>query len=412
MSWLDDLAQAIWNALWGALAAPFAGLVNTILGWVVSAVATTPSLSNPAVATVWTITYGVFLGALGIAICGIGLMYIVSPIAEKKFQLKQLWIKLAYALVLGSSTLYIGNFCISVSNSLATAVLAQGQFNLFGTSYWSSGFGSSAGPLAVVLYLMAVILLVTLLIEQGVRILMVFFAGAILPWALLLWSFPTTQAYGTKILKMFFEWSFVNVFTAIVLVLSSLVLQGQGTGNAALNIALVLGGFALAAAMPKVMTESGSAVSNVGQSVLGGVLGASTMGGGGAGLPGMEALGGAGGGAAGAAGKAGGGVLGKLGQAGRLVAAGHGAAGMGAMGAISLVHGAKFAGGKLAGAGKAGLRARSLQKKGVPKPAAKAIASGKLNLNDRKKSGFAIPGGGWHGANSDYIADLRRKVAA
>ena len=411
MGWFDGLGQAIWNALWGALAAPFAALVNELLGWVVSAVASTPSLSNNAVATVWTITFGVFLGALGIAICGIGLMYILSPLAERKFQLKQLWIKLGYALILGASTLYIGNFCISISNSLATAILAQGQFNLFGTNYWSSGFGSTAGPLAVALYLVAIILLVTLLVEQGVRILMVFFTGAILPWALLLWSFPTTQAYGTKILKMFFEWTFVNVFISIVLVISSLVLQGQGTGNPGLNIALVLGGFGLAAAMPKVMTESGAAVSNVGQAVLGGVLGASTMGGGGSGFPGSEALGG-GASPLGGGGGAGGGVLGKIGQAGRLVAAGHGAAGMGAMGTISLFHGAKFAAGKLGHAGKTGLKSRSLQKKGISKPAAQAISRGKLNLNDPRKDGFAIPGGGWHGADTPFIAEMRRKAAS
>jgi hypothetical protein len=410
MGWFDGLGQAIWNALWGALAAPFAALVNQLLGWDVSAVASTPSLSNPAVATVWTITFGVFLGALGISICGIGLMYILSPIAERKFQLKQLWIKLGYALILGASTLYIGNFCISISNSLATAILAQGQFNLFGTNYWSSGFGSSAGPLAVALYLIAIILLVTLLVEQGVRILMVFFTGAILPWALLLWSFPTTQAYGTKILKMFFEWTFVNVFIGIVLVLSSLVLQGQGTGNSGLNIALVLGGFGLAAAMPKVMTESGSAVSGIGQAVMGGVLGASTMGGGASGFAGSEALGG--GGSSLGGGGASGGVLGKIGQAGRLVAAGHGTAGMAAVGTISLAAGAKFAGGKLGRAAKAGLRSRSLQKNGISKAAAKAISGGKLNLNDPRKDGFAIPGSGWHGADTPYIAEMRKKVAA
>ena len=410
MSWEQDLASLIWNSLWGALSSPFAALCDQLLQWSVLAVETTPSLSNPAVATVWTITYAVFLGALGIAIAGIGLMYILSPLAEKKFQLKQLWIKLGYALVLGSSTILIGNFCISVSNQLASAILSQGNFSVLGTSYWSSGFGSTSGPLAVVLYLMAVILLVTLLIEQGVRILMVFFSGAILPWAFLLWSFPTTQAYGTKVLKMFFEWTFVNVFIGIVLVLSSLFITGNGTSNGPLNIALVLGSFALAAAMPKLMTESGSAVSSVGQAVLGGVLGAGSMGGG-SGLPGVE---GPSGGLSGAAGAATGtsGVLGKVGQAARLVAAGHGAAGMGAIGAISLFHAGKLAARPMVRRGQAGWRAHKLQKMGVPKVSARAVASGKIDLSDRTKSGFALPHGGWYGADSAYIREMRKRVEA
>ncbi len=409
MSWEQDLANLIWNSLWGAIASPFAALSDQLLQWSVSAVQTTPSLSNPAVATVWSITYAVFLGALGIAIAGIGLLYILSPLAEKKFQLKQLWIKLGYALILGSSTMLIGNFCISVSNELATAILSQGNFNVFSTGGWSNWF-SGSGPLAVVLYLMSIILLVTLLIEQGVRILMVFFTGAILPWAFLLWSFPTTQAFGTKIIKMFFEWTFVNVFIGIVLVLGSLFINGNGTSNGALNIALVLGSFALAAAMPKVMTESGSAVSGVGQAVLGGVLGASSMGGG-SGLPGVD---GAGGALSGAARTANGpaGVLGKIGQAARLVAAGHGAAGMGAIGAISLFHAGKWAARPLVRRGQAGLRSHRLQKMGVPKVTAKAVGSGKIDLNDRSKSGFALPHGGWYGADSAYIREMRRKASA
>ncbi|MDE1820890.1 MAG: hypothetical protein KGI98_08640 [Euryarchaeota archaeon] len=409
MSWEQDLANLIWNSLWGAISSPFAALSDQLLQWSVSAVQTTPSLSNPAVATVWSITYAVFLGALGISIAGIGLMYILSPLAEKKFQLKQLWIKLGYALILGSSTMLIGNFCISVSNELATAVLSQGNFNVFSTGGWSNWF-SGSGPLAVVLYLISIILLVTLLIEQGVRILMVFFTGAILPWAFLLWSFPTTQAFGTKIIKMFFEWTFVNVFIGIVLVLGSLFINGNGTSNGALNIALVLGSFALAAAMPKVMTESGSAVSSVGQAVLGGVLGASSMGGG-SGLPGVDGPGGAISGAAGAA-KGPAGVLGKIGQAARLVAAGHGAAGMGAIGAISLFHAGKWAARPLVRRGQAGLRSHRLQKMGVPKVTAKAVGSGKIDLNDRSKSGFALPHGGWYGADSAYIREMRRKASA
>ncbi len=408
MSLWDDL----WNSLWGVLATPFAAADNALLGYVPSAIEYTPNLGTSAVQTVWTLVYVVFLGSLGIAVAGIGLLYILTPVVEKKVRLKFLWTKLAFALVLGGSSILIGNFTINLANQLTQGLLSGVSVSVFGQSYWGNSV-NALGPGAFIVYLIALIFIVMVLIENGVRILMIFFAGAILPWGFLLWSFPTTQAYGTKILKMFFEWTFVSVFMAIVLAITFLILGGNGTGNDILDAFLFLGGLGLVAAMPKVMTETGSAVSDVGMAALGGVGGAQggMMGGlgGAAGGPAGMAAGMAGkmgnvaskvGGAAGGGGKGGGGAMAALGRAGWMMAYNP----IGGAGAI----GGMVAGGLAKGAGRAlhrGVRGATgaLRRHGAVKSAtqggmslgdARAIASGKFSPSGQKGGTLSPPSGG------------------
>ncbi len=293
MSFWDDL----WSSLWGALYSPLGGAVKTEMGWVVGSIDYVPSLDNTAVKSLLEVTYSVFLASLGIIIAAIGLLFILAPVAEKKFQYRHLLTKLVFALVLGSSVMLIGDFCIALSGALAQTILPPGT-----NIPWSNAITGGTGPLAVFFYFVMMIMLFMLLVEQGVRILMIFFSAVILPWGFLLWSFPKTQSYGKKMIKMFFEWTFLAVFVAIVLELMVLFIQGGGTGNSWLDSFIVIGAIALAIGMPKVMTDTGGAVSGIGASVMGagaGMGSAETFGGS-MGMPGgMPGMGGAGGGGGG-----------------------------------------------------------------------------------------------------------------
>lgn len=301
MSFWDDL----WSSLWGALYSPLGGAVKTEMGWVVSSIDYVPSLDNTAVKSLLEVTYSVFLASLGIIIAAIGLLFILAPVAEKKFQYRHLLTKLVFALVLGSSVMLIGDFCIALSGALAQTILPPGT-----NIPWSNAITGGTGPLAVFFYFVMMIMLFMLLVEQGVRILMIFFSAVILPWGFLLWSFPKTQSYGKKMIKMFFEWTFLAVFVAIVLELMILFIQGGGTGNSWLDSFIVIGAIALAIGMPKVMTDTGGAVSGIGASVMGagaGMGSAETFGGPmgmGGGMPGMGGAAGGGGGLFSGAGRA------------------------------------------------------------------------------------------------------------
>ena len=297
MSFWGDL----WSSLWGALTAPLGAAVQTEMGWVVGSIDYVPSLDNSAVKALLEVTYSVFLASLGIIIAAIGLLFILAPVAEKKFQYRHLLTKLVFALVLGSSVMLIGDFCIALSGALAQTILPPGT-----NIPWSNAITGGTGPLTLFFYFVMMIMLFMLLVEQGVRILMIFFAAVILPWGFLLWTFPTTQSYGKKMIKMFFEWTFLAVFVALVFELMILFIQGGGTGNSWLDSFIVIGAIALAIGMPKVMTDTGGAVSGIGSSVMGagaGMGSAETFGGG-SGMPGGMPGAGGGGGALSGAGKA------------------------------------------------------------------------------------------------------------
>ena len=294
-----------WSSLWGGLTSPLGAAVQTEMGWVVGSIDYVPGLDNTAVKSLLEVTYSVFLASLGIIIAAIGLLFILAPVAEKKFQYRHLLTKLTFALILGSSVMLIGDFCIALSGALAQVILPPGT-----NIPWSNTITGGTGPLTVFVYFVMMIMLFMLLVEQGVRILMIFFSAVILPWGFLLWSFPKTQSYGEKMIKMFFEWTFLAVFVAIVLELMVLFIQGGGTGNTWLDSFIVIGAIALANGMPKVMTDTGGAVSGIGASVMGagaGMGSAETFGGPmgmGGGMPGMGGAGGGGGGLFSGAGRA------------------------------------------------------------------------------------------------------------
>lgn len=330
MSWWDDLAHAIgqwiWQTMGEVLGAVFSPIVSYLFGQVIAAIEFTPSLNYPFLQQLYGYTYGVFVAAMMVVLGAIGLYYVSSPFIEKKVSLKVTGGKLLGAVIIASAAFLIGNLAIALANQLSSgafSIMGCSQTSCDTVSNWLGGIGGQvtgdSGFLAPVIDIVAIILLFTILIENGVRVLMIFFTFVILPWGLLLWAFPTTQSYGTKIIKMFAEWIFVGVFMAIVITLTILSM-GQ-IDNWGLQMVLFLGGLSLTAAIPKIMTGSGSAVSNVGQAVTGGVLGGAMMseglmGGGGAG-------GASGGGAAGAftglAGKGGGG----FGNAFKALKAGH-----------------------------------------------------------------------------------------
>jgi hypothetical protein len=334
MSWWDGIASDLWNWFWAATLSWLSGTLDTVFGYLPSLLTQPQSFSGSPAYHVWLTIWAMVLAGLGIAVAGLGLYYITTSMVERKAALKELWTKLLAALVLSAASVTIADMAISLSNALTSAIVPSLSF--------SSGALSNTGPLALIVDLIALFLILVVLIEMGVRVLMVFFAGAILPIGYVLWAFPITSSYGTKIVKMFFEWTFLNVFMGISLLLTVTVASGlaQGGSSSQFEAAfIILAGLALTAAMPKVMTESGAAVSSVGQAVLGGMVSAEGIGGGGpAGMAGGMGANPAGGAAAG--GSAAGGMGRAIGSAGRMGMF-NPVAGAAALGAVGLVAGAK-----------------------------------------------------------------------
>ncbi len=300
MAWWDQWWQDMGSVLGQALSV----IVTPLLNGAAQIIAFTPGLNYPFVAALYGFTFAVFLAAMGIAIAGIGLLYILSPVLEKKVEYRTIWAKLFGALVLSVSAFLIGDLLIALANELTsgifstipgcgTGVSAPGcQASMGGL--WGSIVNniSSSGFLLLTISIIAIIALIVLFVENGVRILMIFFSFVLLPWGLLLWAFPTTQAYGTKLSKMFFEWVFVGPFMALALTVTVLMASSSGVqGNWLVVTAIFLGGLTLVASVPKIVTDSGSAVSGVGTAVAGGVLGG-TFAGFGEGGAGMMPMGG------------------------------------------------------------------------------------------------------------------------
>ena len=279
-------------------------IVTPLLNGVAQIISFTPGLNYPFVAALYSFTFAVFLAAMGIAIAGIGLLYILSPVLEKKVEYRTIWAKLFGALVLSVSAFLIGDLLIDLANELTSGIFSTIPGCGAGVSapgcqasmgnLWGSIVNniSSSGFLLLTISLIAIITLIMLFVENGVRILMIFFSFVLLPWGLLLWAFPTTQSYGTKLSKMFFEWVFVGPFMALALTITVLMASSSGVqSNWLVVTAIFLGGLTLVAAVPKIVTDSGSAVSGVGTAVAGGVLGG-TFAGFGEGGAGMMPMGG------------------------------------------------------------------------------------------------------------------------
>ncbi len=357
MSWWDQFWQDMGSVIGQALSV----IVTPLLNGAAQIIAFTPGLNYPFVVALYSFTFAVFLGAMGIAIAGIGLLYILSPVLEKKVEYRTIWAKLFGALVLSVSAFLIGNLLIDLANELTAGIFSTipgcgagvsapgcqaSMGGLWGTIVNNI---SGSGFLLLSISIIAIIFLITLFVENGVRILMIFFSFVLLPWGLLLWAFPTTQSYGSKLTKMFFEWVFVGPFMALALTVTVLMASSSGVqSNWLVVTAIFLGGLALVAAIPKIVTDSGSAVSGVGTAVAGGVLGG-TFAGFGEGGAGMMPMGGGGammpmGGEGGGGGGGSGGWKG-LGSAMR---------GMGRAGMMG-VHNPMAAGGAVAGVAMAGL---------------------------------------------------------
>lgn len=300
MAWWDQW----WLDMGAVLGQALSLIVTPLLNGAAQIISFTPGLNYPFVAALYSFTFAVFLAAMGIAIAGIGLLYILSPVLEKKVEYRTIWAKLFGALVLSVSAFLIGDLLIDLANELTIGIFSTIPGCGAGVSapgcqasmgnLWGSIVNniSSSGFLLLTISLIAIITLIMLFVENGVRILMIFFSFVLLPWGLLLWAFPTTQAYGTKLSKMFFEWVFVGPFMALALTITVLMASSSGVqSNWLVVTAIFLGGLTLVAAVPKIVTDSGSAVSGVGTAVAGGVLGG-TFAGFGEGGAGMMPMGG------------------------------------------------------------------------------------------------------------------------
>ena len=341
MSWLDG----IWNYWWSGVLSWLQGALDIVFSNLGFFLTQPGSFSGTPAYHIWLTVWGIVLAALGLAVAGVGLYYLTTNLVERKARLRELWTKLMAALVLSASSVPIADMSIQLANALTNAIAPSSSLTFQGSSL------TALGPLSTVVGFIGLFLLFALLIEMGVRVLMIFFAGAILPIGYFLWIFPVTASYGTKIIKMFFEWTFLNMFMAVTLLLTVTVIN-QANGWSDFEAAFILlAGLSLTAAMPKVMTESGSAVGNVGQAVMGGMFGAESIGGGAPGGAGMGMPGGGGMAASGGARGLGGGMSGQasraLSSAGRLGVM-NPVAGMAALGTGVATLGAKaaIAGGK------------------------------------------------------------------
>ena len=376
-----DIACQIGVAISNVFFLPFFALSGYLISNLDSAVEFTPSLNNHVVWQVWSIAYGVFLSLLSLALIGIGILYIISPLVEKRFAYKQILYKLGAAFVLGSCSMIIGNFAIELANALAQAFLG----NISAWTIYSGGFTNTAGPIWVGIFLV----LVMLFLMNAIRILAVFFLGALLPWAFLLWSFPTTSKLGKKMIKMFFEWTFCNVFMAVVLYIGLSFGTGGGTtGNGLLDQFLILGAFTLAAMMPAFMGFGGGMAAGIAAGMIASQITdtASNMAAGAAGgvKAGAAAAGKAAGAAKGAGGAAGGGGGSGFGGAGKGGGFGHFGGGGGIMNPMGRAGGALgYAWGHVLGRG-----AHAVGSKIAPhaKRATDAIKS-KVGISGKPESG-------------------------
>ncbi|MEM3525720.1 MAG: hypothetical protein QXQ54_08765 [Thermoplasmata archaeon] len=263
------------DIFWNALFCPIKNVIDSLLGVLHDALVYIPNLDTPAVRDTWSIAYGICLSAIGIAIAGIGIMYILAPIAEQKYKYKHLLTKFIFALILGASSILIGNFAIALASDLTDVFLAGvsiGSMNPVAlVSAVTHPPGSPAGGFFdVILLIPAVILILGVLILNAIRILIVLFTGALLPWGFLLWSFPATENYGKKMISIFFEWTFLSVFQAVVLRIGiGISNDPHFLSNPLLQIVLFYGAFGLCIAMPKLLSVAGhGVVSTVERSML------------------------------------------------------------------------------------------------------------------------------------------------
>ncbi|MEM3611764.1 MAG: hypothetical protein QW620_06535 [Thermoplasmata archaeon] len=266
--------EGLGDIFWNALFCPIKNVIDSLLGVIHAALVYIPNLDTPAVRDTWSIAHGICLSAIGIAIAGIGIMYILAPIAEQKYKYKHLLTKFIFALILGASSILIGNFAIALASDLTDVFMAEvsiGSMNPVAlVSAVTHPPGSPAGGFFdVILLIPAVILVLGVLILNAIRILIVLFTGALLPWGFLLWSFPVTENYGKRMIVIFFEWTFLSVFQAVVLKIGIGLSNDYHLNNPLLQLVLFYGVFGLCLAMPKLMSTTGhGVVSTVERSML------------------------------------------------------------------------------------------------------------------------------------------------
>ena len=120
MAWWDQW----WLDMGAVLGQALSLIVTPLLNGAAQIISFTPGLNYPFVAALYSFTFAVFLAAMGIAIAGIGLLYILSPVLEKKVEYRTIWAKLFGALVLSVSAFLIGDLLIDLANELTIGIFS------------------------------------------------------------------------------------------------------------------------------------------------------------------------------------------------------------------------------------------------------------------------------------------------
>jgi len=261
--------QSLFDAIFGPIGIAERGIIDWLDRSIFDAVAYTPSLNTPSVTMVWEIVWGIVVASLGILICGIGIMFMLAPVAEERWKYRQMLISLGIAFIVAASSLIIANFSVELNNVLCEAVMPP-NYTQSPISSWDqtvnqtqliNQLGADAVNSVTTFFLFPLIILLQIgvLLICGFRILTIFFLGALLPLSIVLWSFHPTRQWGKRLTIMFFEWVFLGFFMSLALNLI-ITLRGDitiGRGNLLLHFFLFPAGYILLIMMPRIISVAG-----------------------------------------------------------------------------------------------------------------------------------------------------------
>jgi len=264
---------SLFDILFGPIIRAEKWVVNFLDDQIYNSVSYTPTLNEKPVAVVWQVIWGFVVASLGIILCGIGIMYMLAPVAEERWKYRQMLTTLGIAFIVAASSLIIANFSVDLNNALCGYVKESvkneldANTTLNTTGAWNAlveGIVSNTTrDAATLLFFPLIILLqVGVLILCGLRILMIFFLGALLPLSVVLWGFHPTRQWGRRLTIMFFEWVFLGFFMTVALTLT-IAVKDSGVvigNNPALQLFLILAGYILLIMMPRIISVAGQAM--------------------------------------------------------------------------------------------------------------------------------------------------------
>jgi len=257
------------GGLAGALLNPIGKAEMDIVKWldeqIYNSVGYTPTIEDTSsVKAVWEIVWGIVVASLGILLCGIGIMFMLAPVAEERWKYRQMLITLGIAFIVATTSMIIADFSVELNNALCECVKSASLSNDTSLSSQLNNIASGLTFQFAVLFLFPLIIFLQIgvLIICGLRILMIFFLGALLPLSIVLWGFHPTRQWGKRLTIMFFEWVFLGFFMCLALKLI-MALRAElfpGGGNVILYFFFIPAGYILLIMMPRIISVAGQAM--------------------------------------------------------------------------------------------------------------------------------------------------------